>query len=510
MRRMTMAALVMTLLLALPGIGLAAAGDLDPTFGDGGSTMPVSDRYPLDLALHEDGKLAALGEEGLARWTADGQLDPSFAGDGTAATQDSWGTGQVAVQSSQGGDHLVVSRFDWESVGHPYDWPNRGSVWLDRYTPSGELHQRFSTTVTFDSELPHPIDLEVQPDGAIVQGVRLRERQLNTCVLWTGCLEDPRGVSQMLIRYDPKGGLDEAFGDGGVLRLERGLGPVDLEVEADGSIVTASLSWPGYAAVSQARQVLVQRFLPDGTRDVDFASGPVLEAEGFQQSPSVALDPDGKIIVAGFVCPSDYVRIDAEGCDTWVRRLLPDGRVDPSFNAPALPGKGLIEVEVSAGGDIFLIHHTGVTQLDSAGQVVLTFGIDGFVAVADVRAGELQPDGKIVVLHRAEPVPYQPAMVLSRYLVTDAEVEPPPPPTVGAIAGVVTSSGTPISGAVVDCGTEGKATSSSSGEYRIDDVAEGAYNCTTSASGYRSKKQQVRVVAGETSTANFELQRGRP
>jgi len=87
--------------------------------------------------------------------------------------------------------------------------------------------------------------------------------------------------------------------------------------------------------------------------------------------------------------------------------------------------------------------------------------------------------------------------------------EPAPSTDPGAIAGKVTDGRTKsgISGAKVDCGAGGAATTDSSGNYSITNVAPGTYTCTASASGYRSKSSSVTVYSGKTTTANFALRK---
>ena len=87
--------------------------------------------------------------------------------------------------------------------------------------------------------------------------------------------------------------------------------------------------------------------------------------------------------------------------------------------------------------------------------------------------------------------------------------EPAPEPTgSGTIAGTVTSGGknkAAISGATVDCGAGGKATTASNGTYTIASVPVGSYSCTASASGYSSRTSSATVSDGQTTTLNFAL-----
>lgn len=86
---------------------------------------------------------------------------------------------------------------------------------------------------------------------------------------------------------------------------------------------------------------------------------------------------------------------------------------------------------------------------------------------------------------------------------------PPPPSEPGSIAGNVTDAKrkTAISGAMVDCGSAGTATTDSSGQYSISSVSPGTYACTARADGYRSRNSSVTVSSGQTTKANFALQK---
>ena len=85
-------------------------------------------------------------------------------------------------------------------------------------------------------------------------------------------------------------------------------------------------------------------------------------------------------------------------------------------------------------------------------------------------------------------------------------------PLNGTISGIVTdsSTGDPISEATVTANGM-SATTNSSGAYTISDVPAGNYTVTVSANGYEDSSQtSVTVVAGETTTVNFELTPAQP
>ena len=81
------------------------------------------------------------------------------------------------------------------------------------------------------------------------------------------------------------------------------------------------------------------------------------------------------------------------------------------------------------------------------------------------------------------------------------------PTGTGSVAGRVydQSTGAGISGATVNCGTGGTATTSSTGAYSLTNVPSGSYSCAAEATGYRPKTQTVSVTTGTTTTSDFGL-----
>jgi hypothetical protein len=80
--------------------------------------------------------------------------------------------------------------------------------------------------------------------------------------------------------------------------------------------------------------------------------------------------------------------------------------------------------------------------------------------------------------------------------------------TTGTLQGTVTdaSNGNPISGAMVDAGAGGSATTDSNGFYQIDNIPAGTYDVTASANGYNSSTATgVVITAGSTTTQDFAL-----
>ena len=130
-----------------------------------------------------------------------------------------------------------------------------------------------------------------------------------------------------------------------------------VAVQPDGKIVTA-----GYAG----ENAIIVKFNNDGTPDITFNSndlqpGTVVVKNGMQSAAyDVALQPDGKIIIAGFVTNSNNVD------NAFIARYNNDGSLDGSFNDSNN-------------------NNTGNPIISSFGSLAQLYGI------------ALQPDGKIVV-----------------------------------------------------------------------------------------------------------------
>src|SRR6266487_2601249 len=227
-----------------------------------------------------------------------------------------------------------------------------------------------------------------------------------------------------LARYDRDGTLDPTFGTGGkVLTDVSGAGSYDearaVAVEPDGKILAAGSSDAGGST-----DFAVVRYDGDGTLDPTFgAGGQVLTDLGgagrYDGAYAVAVEPDGKILAAGFS--------DAGGStDFAVVRYDGDGTLDPAFGAGgqvltnfggsdyayavAVQGDGKVVAAGSsdAGGstDFALARYNDYGSLDSrfgGGGKVLT-DVSGRGSEDDARAVAIQADGEIVAAGRSNAV----------------------------------------------------------------------------------------------------------
>lgn len=124
-----------------------------------------------------------------------------------------------------------------------------------------------------------------------------------------------------LVRVTANGALDSAFAGGGVDRLASLSGPADVALQPDGSIVLASTANPNTTSPS----VIVTRLSANGAPIPTFGSGgSVSLSRADEQAVSVAIAPDGDIVVLG-----NPVKL---GQPIVLAALTESGAFDPSFN----------------------------------------------------------------------------------------------------------------------------------------------------------------------------------
>lgn len=141
---------------------------------------------------------------------------------------------------------------------------------------------------------------------------------------------DTNGVSQpsQLMRLNNDGSIDLTFNTGGAPYWGRA-----MEVRTDGSVLLA-----GFDKIKQ--------FTPEGTCDPSFAPalGTVDNVSG------IALQPDGKLLVIAGNCPGSF----GGSPNMRLTRLLADGSQDPDFNTPIRSTNGLCTVKALADGRILV------------------------------------------------------------------------------------------------------------------------------------------------------------
>ncbi len=340
-------------------------GTLDHAFGEMASgirtTVIGSAARIHAIALQPDGKIVAVGEmlNGLgnydfavARYRADGSLDPAFGAGGVVTTAVGLSDDMAFAVGVQADGKIVVAGDSW--VAGDYD------VALVRYNANGSLDHGFDGDGIVRRDFgnfhdDHARALAIQPDGKIVVAGSM----------W-GDSDDDLLVARFLAGGNLDTGVLGGFGDavvvGGIIQ-RRGYAYTDVSpsdranavlVQPDGKVVAAGkFRWLGSDAI------VVARYRADGLLDTSF------NMDGkYQYSYSAADDfavgltrqPDGKVIVAAQVGATG-------GTDVGLFRLTVDGRRDDSF-MPTSPN-GAFRLHILA------VDQPGAVAVTPAGRVLV-------------------------------------------------------------------------------------------------------------------------------------------
>jgi uncharacterized delta-60 repeat protein len=203
------------------------------------------------------------------------------------------------------------------------------------------------------------------------------------------------------------GALDPSFGDGGkgysALALGSWAAATAVKLQPDGKIVTAGEE----QLASGARVMVSTRLNPDGTRDRAYGDGGVaaVEVGGSAGANAIAIQPDGKIVLAG--------EGNGGAMDFAAARLEPDGTLDPTFGnggivtVPIGSAAMANAVQIQPDGKIVLggtatsgHNEFAAARLNPDGSLDRSFGPGGTTTLPQTAAAwgmVLQPDGKIVL-----------------------------------------------------------------------------------------------------------------
>jgi len=346
-------------------------GSLDTTFGRRGLVTAPMDRSPSAfaaagaIAIEPDGKIVVAGGSGdyasksldfrfaVSRYTTTGAPDPGFGKHGTTRTAFAPLSATANALAIQPDGKILVVGQRW----------NRGSeasqFVLERYEPDGlpdtSIVGEGGGVVTAFSKPAGADAVVLLPDGRFVVAG------------WTGTYFHDRFA---LARYEPNGSLDTTFGTGGIVTTAFGSQTDDgvqaLALQPDGKILAV-----GTTATGSKNEFALARYNAGGTLDPTFGTGglvttligPLCECDlpYGGAANAVALQPDGKIVVAG-----EELNGGARGAFA-LARYRPDGSLDTGFG-------------------------TGGTVTTSFGFSEPANGTSGDAATAVA----LQPDGKIV------------------------------------------------------------------------------------------------------------------
>lgn len=388
-------------------------GTLDATFGTAGQvrTNFSGSSFLEGLAIQPDGKIIVVGETGdasgssvtLLRFNPDGSFDPSFGRKGKVFSKAGRMEGGFAVALLPDGKILMG--------GSAEGFGNAGDFAVARFNNDGSLDTSFGNggvVVNDYGSVELGFTIKVQPDGKILLAGSA-ERGIR------------KGSAFALLRYKSEGTLDNIFGNNGKASVEFSSGfdvAYGMAIQPDGKIVLAG----GTDASSFTSPLGLARFNSDGSLDSSFGNGGKVTTsftDGQSEADAVIIQPDGKIIAAGFTEQTQEENLPQVLA---IARYQSDGSLDTTFGsggkvtydfagrggearALVLQRDGKILVAGAAGNynadiprvNFAVVRYNQDGSLDSSfgegGSVIMDLGekIDQATAIA------LQPDGKIVL-----------------------------------------------------------------------------------------------------------------
>ncbi len=203
---------------------------------------------------------------------------------------------------------------------------------------------------TNHSEFDQINDMVIQPDGKIVA---------------TGVsgifpflpFFSPRALDILVVRYNIDGSLDSTFGSNGIVTTD--LGDIDnglsVALQADGKIVVAGKGSPN----NQSRFAVV-RYNTNGSLDTTFGSGGIVTTPigEFSAAEDLAIQSDGKIVVTGSSVVSGSFGLA-------VARYNPDGSLDNTFSDDG------VTREVPPGFEVLRSNVAWGIAMQSDGKIVV-------------------------------------------------------------------------------------------------------------------------------------------
>ena len=332
--------------------------------------------------------------------TSSGVLDPTFGTGGKVITDfgaSNEGIAAVAVQS------------DGKLVAAGSSYLNGGDFALARYNPNGTLDTSFGSGGKVRTDF-----------GGYYEGARSVALQADGKIVAAGGSVNPLYNDFAVARYNSNGTLDTSFGTGGKVITEffssfgqASAQAVSVAVQPDGKIVVA-----GYANIDGGENFALVRYNSDGTLDASFGTAgkvstpfdPANQGFSYATADSLALQQDGKIVLAGQAYSNG-------GSDFALARYNSNGTLDTTFGTGgrvitdfATPNDGASSIAVQPDGKIvaagFLRFKLALARYNSSGSLDTSFGTGGKVTTSISGLNDaanfvaLQGDGKIVVAGR--------------------------------------------------------------------------------------------------------------
>jgi len=404
--------LLITIFLFLFKLSDAQSGKLDPSFGTNGIVKAdLGSSYDYGFGMREvlvksDGTMHVVFERGgqtlFSKRFSNGLVDSSFGVNGFSAAVD-------IID-----EHAVLQPDGKIVVAGSSNFGNSRNFVVARFNADGSLDKSFSKDgkqTTHFEEDAYVKTVAIQGDGKIV-------------VAGYTPILDEMGESYSdfaLVRYNTDGSLDKSFSDDGMLISSVSYAddiPTSMVIQADGKIVVA-----GYSSINEQYEKYsfcsIARYNTDGSIDKSFS----IDANSFGflyvYPNSVALQNDGKIVIAGQSLTSLDEYNETTTTDIFVARYNTNGKLDSTFSDNGWQSTDLgsdnydnaTGVKLQKNGKIVVVGSTWnginndfvLARYNIDGSVDRSFGLNGLQKTDFGNTEEIasvlliRSDGKIVV-----------------------------------------------------------------------------------------------------------------
>jgi uncharacterized delta-60 repeat protein len=381
---------------------LLSAGALDPSFGTGGKVTTAFGIGPLNssaaaIAVQPDGKVVAVGSAAnvdtsdfaLARYNPDGSLDAGFGTSGRVTTHFGFTFAKASGVALQADGKIVVVG------GTSVSDPNGGfNFALARYNPDGSLDVGFGTAgtiVTHFASGAAAAAVTLQADGKIIVVGSARNAPSYTDTL-------------SLARYNPDGSLDPSFASG----VQVSFMATSVTLQPDGKILMAGESGSRFGLLRLTRDGMLDTgFGANGLATTVFDASCAGSVGGVAYS--IALQPDGKIVLGGKSTDSDV--FGNLSSSLALARYNSDGSLDTSFgmggkvtgDCNSKPAPGFTGIALQGNGKIVAVglgdNHFVPRRYNGDGSLDGAFGTGSSGVVNGTPNGlALDARGKIIAV----------------------------------------------------------------------------------------------------------------
>jgi len=348
-------------LVCAASVASGAPGDLDPGFNGTGKRVIDfgGDDTANAVAIQPDGKILIAGSGPthgftIIRLNHDGSLDLGFGGSGTGMKSFDFGGSATANAMALQPDGKIVVAGNFMKSSTNFD------AAVARLNSDGTPDTTFGATAWRDLDFGGADDtavgVAVQTDGKIVLAAR----------------GGTSGAIFIVARLTSSGHFDGTFTANRGWDTVPGTSPGEAQAVAlqpDGKILVAGDTYPGGRPTGNHFDMTVARLTTDGNPDFDFNGNGVrnIDSGVDEGGRAVAVQPDGKILVGG----------DTEFQSFALERLNTNGTPDADFS-----NDGRYDVAFASGSQ----GADGIA-LQQDGKIVLAGEAEGSMAFARVQPG---------------------------------------------------------------------------------------------------------------------------